>query len=87
MTYKRKSKNPEDELIIILNLTPVERIDWVVKTIGKAKYKIIFNSDHKDFWGSGRFQDQEIHTSIVDKKTRQCEIKLSLPALSVLVLK
>lgn len=87
MSYKRKGKLPEDELLVILNFTPEERQDWTIRTIGKPEYKIIFDSDSKEFWGSGRFQHQEVETTIVDKKTKMCEIKLSLPALSVLVLK
>lgn len=87
LSYKRKGKRKKDELIIILNMTPVERQGWVLRTIGKPEYRIIFNSDHIDFWGSGRFQDQEVITNILDNKSKLCEIKLDLPALSAMVLK
>lgn len=87
ISYKRRGKKKKDELIIILNLTPIERQGWVLHTQGKDHYDIIFNSDSKDFWGSGRFNDQQVQASIVDKKTKMCEIKLDLPALSALVLK
>lgn len=87
ITYKRKGKKKSDELIIILNLTPVERQGWTIRTTGKTKYQVIFDSDSKDFWGSGRFSNQEVKVEIVDKKTKLHEIKLDLPALSALVLK
>jgi len=87
VSFKRKGKLKKDELIIILNLTPVERTGWTIKTSGKSSYKIIFDSDSKKYWGSGRFQDQQVESKIVDKKSKLCEIKLNLPALSALVLK
>lgn len=87
MCYKRKGQKKSDDLIVILNLTPVERTDWVIKVNYKAKYKIIFDSDSKEYWGSGRFFNQKVDIQKVDKKSKTCEIKLSLPALSALVLK
>lgn len=87
MSYKRKGKTRKGDLVIILNLTPVERIDWVLTVPLKEEYKTIFNSDSPIFWGSGRFEKQKINIFNVDKKEKKCEIKLSLPALSALVLK
>ncbi len=87
MCYKRKGQKKSDDLIVILNLTPVERTDWVIKVNYKAKYKIIFDSDSKEYWGSGRFFNQKVDIQKVDKKSKTCEIKLSLPSLSALVLK
>ncbi len=87
VSYKRKGKKGKDDLIIILNLTPVERTEWYIRTRGKLSWQVIFNSDAKEYWGGGRFADQEVTVNVVDKKTKDCEIKLNLPALSVVVLK
>ncbi len=87
VSYKRKGKKGKDDLIIILNLTPVERTEWYVRTRGKLSWQMIFNSDAKEYWGGGRFVGQEVRVKVVDKKTKDCEIKLNLPALSVVVLK
>lgn len=87
ISYKRMGKKRKDDLIVILNLTPVERIDWKIVTKAKKEYRIIFSSDDTAFWGTGRFSEQQIEIREVDKKAKVCEIKLNLPALSVLVLK
>lgn len=87
ISYKRKGKRKKDDLIIILNLTPVERMDWTLQIKGRTAYEIIFNSDEKRFWGSGRFADQQVAMRVVDKKAGLCEIKVHLPSLSTLVLK
>lgn len=87
ISYKRKGKRKKDELIIILNLTPVERMSWTLHTKGKPSYHVIFNSDAEIYGGGGRFVGQEVRVNIVDKKSKNCEIKLDLPALSAVILK
>lgn len=87
MCYRRKGKKKKEDILVLLNMTPVERIDWKVRVKGKEKWNIIFDSDSELFWGSNRFAGQQPEISLVDKKLRLYEIKLSLPALGGLVLK
>lgn len=86
MIYKRKGKKSKDDLLIIFNMTPVERHQWKFKAKGKSSWKQIFCSDDKQYWGTGKFTNQEIITSIVDKKNQLYEINCNLPALSTIVL-
>ncbi|HMF73678.1 MAG TPA: alpha amylase C-terminal domain-containing protein [Flavitalea sp.] len=87
IVYKRKGKDPDDDLLIILNLTPVIRNDWKVYTAGKEKWKEIFNSDDKKYWGTGDVFNPEITTTLVDKGSKMYEINLHLPPLGAVVLK
>jgi len=87
VVYKRKGKDPDDDLLIILNLTPVIRNDWKVYTAGKEKWKEIFNSDDKKYWGTGDVFNPEITTTLVDKGSKMYEINLHLPPLGAVVLK
>lgn len=87
VSYLRKGKKRKDSVLVILNMTPVERIDWVVHTRSKGQWKVIFDSDSMDYGGSGRFAGQIPEVHIVDKKAGVSEIKVSLPALSGMVLK
>ncbi|MCO6496474.1 MAG: 1,4-alpha-glucan branching protein GlgB [Chitinophagaceae bacterium] len=87
VSYKRKGKKKKDDLLIVLNMTPVERMNWTVNVQGRGQWKVVFNSDSADYGGGNRFADQQPATRIVDKKTGLYEIKLSLPALSGVVLK
>ncbi len=87
IVYKRKGKDPDDDLLIILNLTPVVRMNWKVYTAGKKSWKEIFNSDSKKYWGTGDVYNPEISTILVDKKDKMYEINVHLPALGAVVLK
>jgi 1,4-alpha-glucan branching enzyme len=87
IVFKRKGKDPDDDLLVILNLTPVVRLDWKVYTAGKTKWKEIFNSDDKKYWGSGDVFNPTIPTTLVDKKHKVYEINVHLPPLAALVLK
>ncbi|MCX6319189.1 MAG: 1,4-alpha-glucan branching protein GlgB [Bacteroidetes bacterium] len=87
VVYKRKGKKPADDLLIILNMTPVVRTDWEIETSGK-KYKAeIFNSDSRDFWGTGDVYNPEIRCQILDKDQKKYKLTVNLPALGGIVLK
>jgi len=87
VAYRRKGKNPEDDLLVILNLTPVVRYDWKVYTYGKTQWSEIFNSDDKKYWGSGDVFNPEILTTPVNKNDNMYEINVHLPPLGAIVLK
>ena len=86
MVYMRKGKKEEDNLLVVFNMTPVERYDWKIKAKNKTSWKQIFCSDDAKYWGTGKFSNQEITTIVVDKKNKLYEINLNLPALSAIVL-
>lgn len=86
MSYMRKGKKRKEDVIVVFNMTPVERYDWKILSHGKSSWKQIFCSDDAKYWGTGKFTNQEIQTTSVDKKTKSFEIKLNLPALSAIVL-
>lgn len=87
VSYRRMGRKKKDDLIIVLNLTPVERQGWILHAKGKTAWQVLFNSDAEEFWGGGRFIGQQPEVHVVDKKSKFCEIKLDLPALSALILK
>ncbi len=87
IVYKRKGKDPKDDILIILNLTPMVRRDWKVYTEGKSEWKEIFNSDAKKYWGTGDVFNPDILTTLVDKNENRYEINVHLPALGAVVLR
>ncbi|MEO8962467.1 MAG: 1,4-alpha-glucan branching protein GlgB [Ginsengibacter sp.] len=84
--YRRKGKKKNEDILVIFNMTPVERYDWKIYAEGKISWKQIFCSDDVQYWGTGKFSNQEITVMDVDKKNKLYEIKLNLPALSAIVL-
>ena len=86
MVYKRKGKEETDDVLVILNLNPVPKQNWEV-TVYKKYEKEIFNSDSKDFWGTGEYMNETIDCSLVDKDQKRYKLILNLPPLSGVVIK
>ena len=87
IVYLRKGKKSNENILVVLNMTPVKRENWKIKAHGKKEWAIIFNSDEKRFWGSGHLDGQFVTTTLVDKKAHLYEINLHLPSLAGIVLR
>ncbi len=85
IVYRRKGKKPADDLLIVLNMTPVVYRDWKIEVRGKKVWKEIFNSDAKKYWGTGEVFNPSVHYKLVDKKASIGEINVHLPALSACI--
>ena len=84
--YKRKGKDPKNDLIILLNFTPLVRNNWEVYVYGKSEWIEKFNSDNKEFWGTGDVYNPNIVAELIDKETEQYKLYIHLPALSAVVI-
>lgn len=87
IVYRRKGKDPAEEILVILNLTPVVRRDWKIWTSGKPAWKEIFNSDDKKYWGTGDTFNPEIPVRLVDEAADRYELTLHLPPLGAIILR
>jgi 1,4-alpha-glucan branching enzyme len=87
IVFRRKGKKAEDDLLIILNMTPVVRNDWDIYINGKTYKKEIFNSDSTIYGGTGNVFNPEIRSELVDKDQDTYRIRLNLPPLAGIVLK
>ncbi len=87
IVFKRKGKKKADELLIILNMTPVVRNDWAVYVSDKLYKEEIFNSDKKIYWGTGNVFNPEIRSELVDKDQKKYRVTVNLPPLGGIVLK
>jgi len=87
IAYRRIGKNTEDDLLIVLNMTPVVRYDWTVYTDGKLFSREVFNSDNQLFGGSGNVYNPDIRSELVDKDKLRYRLLLNLPPLAALILK
>lgn len=86
LSYIRKGNNPEENLIVVCNMTPVVREDYRIGVPVKGKLKEIFNSDAAEFGGSG-VTNKKIKTDEIVWNGRDYSVALTLPPLGVLVLK
>jgi 1,4-alpha-glucan branching enzyme len=87
IVYRRKGKDPANDLLVILNLTPVARFNWKINVYGKPEWKELFNSDWKKYWGTGDVYNPEILTTPVHNNDQLYEINVHLPPLGAVVLK
>ena len=88
ISFKRKGLQEKDELIIILNMTPMERIDWGICIDGPpSNWNEIFNSDALNFWGTGNYVNNDVITPQNQINVKKYEIKLSLPPLGGCIIK
>ena len=85
IAYMRKGKNKKDNMLIILNMTPVVRRDWKIEVKGKAAWKEVFNSDSIEFHGTGNVFNPSPEVVLVDKKSELYEINCHLPALAAII--
>jgi 1,4-alpha-glucan branching enzyme len=87
IAFKRKGKDPKEELLVVFNMTPVPRHQFPIHVAGKTIWKEIFNSDDKAFWGVGDLFNKEVKGVSVDGTNDWKLLTLELPALSAIVLK
>ena len=86
IAYMRKGKKGKDNILVILNLTPVVRRNWKIQVKGKSAWKEVFNSDSRQYWGTGDVFNPAPEIRLVDKKKGIYEIKVHLPALGGVIL-
>lgn len=87
VAYRRKGLDPEEDLLVIMNMTPVVRQDWYIEVTGKSAWKEIFNTDGRDFYGTGDVFNPLVSVRLLDEEKGNYALTLHLPALGGVVLK
>ena len=87
VVFKRRGINVEDDLLIVLNMTPVVRNDWEIHVAGKKYTKEIFNSDAKEYFGTGNVFNPEIRSSFIKDDEAHYVLTLNLPPLAAIIIK
>lgn len=87
IAFKRKSNNLAEDIVVIFNMTPVVRRDFPIHVYGNKKWKEIFNSDEKAYWGVGEIFNPSIQMEPLDDKKEWFKLNLHLPALAAIVIK
>ncbi|MBY0478220.1 MAG: 1,4-alpha-glucan branching protein GlgB [Chitinophagaceae bacterium] len=87
IVFKRKGKKPDDDLVVILNMTPVVRKDWKLHLQNKAEWKEIFNSNNEKYWGTGDVFNSTLQGTLVNETDKWYELSIHLPPLGAIILK
>jgi 1,4-alpha-glucan branching enzyme len=87
IVFKRKGKKKADDLLVILNMTPVVRHNWEIYVNDKVFQREIFNSDNKNYWGTGDVFNPDLRCELADKVQKKYKLIVNLPALGGIILK
>ncbi|WP_419788720.1 1,4-alpha-glucan branching protein GlgB [Mucilaginibacter sp. SP1R1] len=87
LVYGRMGHHEKDNLVIILNLTPVPRHNYRIGVTAAGKWKEIFNSDAEKFWGSGLINYDPVNTEPQKWHGKENSVSITLPPLGAVILK
>ncbi len=59
-SYVRKAENGKNNILVILNMTPMERKDYKIAVPNAGKYKLLLNSSDTQFGGTGYPAPKEV---------------------------
>ncbi len=79
-SYMRKSENGRNNILVVLNMTPMERKNYQIGVDKKKKYKLLLNSDAVDFGGNGGTIPKEITAKAVKCDNKPYSLTFDLPA-------
>jgi 1,4-alpha-glucan branching enzyme len=85
--FRRMSTTDNQELMIVLNMTPQERLGWRLSVSSSDQWTEIFNSDEINYWGTGNYVNNTVICPIYQTNADLHEINISLPPLGGCILK
>lgn len=87
VVYKRRGLKPKDDVLVILNFTPTVHQNWTIEFHStKKQWKEIFNSNNKEYWGTGDVFNPKVNCDIIDPKSHKLKLSINLPPLGGIVL-
>ena len=87
LSYIRKGENEKDNVIIVLNLTPVPRENYRIGLPKSGSLKQVFNSHDKKYYGTGEYKNTKLTAEEKEWNNRQHSLELTLPPLSMIAFK
>lgn len=87
ITYMRKGKKTNDTLIIAINFQPIPQVNYRVGVPKAGTYEEIWNSDEPRFGGTGGRTESLLFSEKVPFHQQEQSIEITLPPLSVIILK
>jgi 1,4-alpha-glucan branching enzyme len=85
--YSYVRKNGKDICIIVLNFTNLHYDHYRIGVPDTGDYEIVFNSDSKDFHGTGQIEIDEYRTDTVSLHGMKHSLAIKLPGLTGLIIK
>ncbi|MDQ0151296.1 1,4-alpha-glucan branching protein GlgB [Eubacterium multiforme] len=86
LIFMRKGKSDKDTLIFICNFTPEVYYDFKVGVPYLADYKEVFNTDEKEYGGSGQTMEDILVAEDISYHNMPYSIKVKIPPMAVSII-
>ena len=86
-SFRRLAPKTGEEIIVVLNFTPVERRGFYIGVASEGMYEEIFNSDASEFGGSGLRNTAPVPSEAVLCHGLDHRIAFDLPGMSAVILR
>lgn len=86
-SFFRRGKDIKNDLIVVCNFTPETYFDYRLGVPEPGSYEEVFNSDSKDFNGSGVIRNDSQLTEAVEWNGRKQSIQIGIPPLACVIFK
>ncbi|MBI4368220.1 MAG: 1,4-alpha-glucan branching protein GlgB [Candidatus Omnitrophica bacterium] len=83
ISFIRWSRDYEDLLLVTCNMTPVPRMSYRLGVPRPGFYEEIFNSDAREYGGSGIGNLGGVRTQDISWQSRPCSIQVHFPPLAI----
>ena len=83
LAYERAGVDPDDKILVILNLTPVAREKYRIGTEDSGSWELINHSDNKEYWGHGSELSQKVMIDHQAWEEKTNSMEFDLPGLTV----
>jgi 1,4-alpha-glucan branching enzyme len=87
VVFARKGHDPKNDLLIVLNMTPVSRTNFRVGVPAAGSWTEIFNSDNQQYWGSGITNSKVLQSEALSWHGKDNSINITLSPLAASVFK
>ena len=86
VSYVRRAKDPQREVVVALNFTPTPRSDYRLGVPGPGFYREVLNTDSHHYAGGNLGNNGGVHAESVGAHGRSWSVSLTLPPLSAVFL-
>ncbi|HSJ67504.1 MAG TPA: 1,4-alpha-glucan branching protein GlgB [Anditalea sp.] len=87
ITFLRKGENPENDLLVVCNFTPVHRQNYRIGVPAAGRWREIFNSDLEELGGSNQYNADYIESADYPMHGKDHSISMNISPLAVHYLK
>ncbi|RWY50972.1 1,4-alpha-glucan branching protein GlgB [Mucilaginibacter gilvus] len=87
IVYTRKGIDPANDLVVVLNMTPVPHQNYRIGVPAAGEWQEVFNSDQHQYWGSGMINYNPIKTDAEAWHGKENSMQVTAPPLGAAIFK